>query len=394
MAELKKMEMLIGVFVLAAVLAISGMILVFGGADNPFVSKFDVEIKFSHIGDLQTGAPVKLGGVRVGRISEIQLQDNGTINVRATVNQDTPLRVDTKAQIATSGIVGDTFVELIVGKKDEKFPTDGTVVIDGTGQVGLNEILTQVSGIGDQVTSLVANINDIIGKDDFKNDIRSTVKNTADATKRAEELLSDLKKTSENIYKASEDVVSTTKVVNKMANDVKEAVVSEKNIKLINDTLKNVKVASTDATDMTKYMKSILGRSDKILEQEEPAIRRSVENVEIITRDLREKLAAISTDKGILRYFTHDDINERIDNIFNTIDTPIKRISAVLSTMSKIDLMKAYSQGSRLAKFREKELRRMGKDTVREMLDEEFEEEQKVIKNRMILQELDDNDSE
>ncbi|MHC4872589.1 MAG: MlaD family protein [Planctomycetota bacterium] len=388
MAELKRMEILIGAFVLAAVIAIAGMILVFGGADNPFVTKFEVDIVFNHIGDLQTGAPVKLGGVRVGKIAEIKLQETGNIRVSATIDEDTPLRIDTKAQIATSGIVGDTFVEFIAGKKPESFPTDKSIEIDGTGQVGLNEILTQVNVIGAEVTSLVNNINDIIGKENFKDNIRATVQNTADATKRAEELLADLKKTSENIFKASEDVLSTTGMVSGMAVEIKEAVVSKKNLQKINDTLSNVKVASSNTTEMTHHLKNILARSDKLLKEEDPRLRKSVENIEMITRELRNKLASISTDKGVLRYFTQDDINQKIDSIFKTIDQPLKKISAMLSTMSKLDLMKAYAQGSRLAKYRERELNRMGKDTVREMLDEEYKEEQKAIRNRTILQDL------
>lgn len=388
MAELKRMEILIGGFVLAAVIAIAGMILVFGGADNPFIAKFDVDIVFNHIGDLQVGAPVKLGGVRVGRISDIKLQETGNIKVIATINEETPLRIDTKAQIATSGIVGDTFVEFIAGKKAEPFPTDKSLEIDGTGQVGLNEILTQVNVIGAEVTSLVTNINDIVGQENFKVNIRATVKNTADATKRAEELLADLKKTSENIYKASEDVLSTTKMVSGMAVNIKETVVSEKNLQKISDTLTNIKLSSNNTSEMTVHLNNILARSDKLLEEEDPRLRKSVENIEMATRELRNKLAAISTDKGILRYFTQDGINRKIDNIFKTIDRPIKRISAMLSTMSKLDLMKAYAQGSRLAKYRERELSRMGKDSVREMLDEEYKEEQKAIKSRMLLQDL------
>ncbi len=392
MAELKKMELLIGSFVLVAIFVIAGMILVFGGADNPFIAKYEVNITFNHIGDLQVGAPVKLGGVRVGKISSIALQESGNILVEATIHDDTPLKIDTKAQISTSGIVGDTFVELIAGKKATPFPTDNSVEIDGTGQVGLNEILTQVSDIGNKVTSLVTNINDIIGTENFKNNINATVKNTADATKRAEELLANLKRTSENVFKASNEVLASTKMVSGMAVKIKEEIVSKKNIKLINITVANIAEASASTTDTANHLKNILARSDKLFEEEHPKLKKSIENIEVVTRELRNKLAAISTDKGVLRYFTRDDINKQINNIFATIEKPMKRIAAMISTMSKIDLMKAYAQGSRLAKFRERELQREGKRSVREMLDEEYKEEQKTIKNRMILESLEDKD--
>lgn len=131
-AKRKKREIEIGVFVLVAVLVISGMVLISHNSKDLFViDSFLVDIRFKEIGDLQLGAPVKLGGVRVGRVESFELCQNGVINVVTKIYSGTPLWEDTYASIATSGIMGERFIELTLGKPKIPFPKDRSKFIEG-----------------------------------------------------------------------------------------------------------------------------------------------------------------------------------------------------------------------------------------------------------------------
>jgi phospholipid/cholesterol/gamma-HCH transport system substrate-binding protein len=82
-------------------------------------------VEFGHTGNVVTGAPVKLGGVRVGRVEEILLtpdrrDDNGDpLPVRMELSVDpkarAALRADAAVTVATQGPLGESYLELYTG---------------------------------------------------------------------------------------------------------------------------------------------------------------------------------------------------------------------------------------------------------------------------------------
>jgi len=74
---------------------------------------------FDDIGGLTDRSPVRLAGVTVGRVTEIELDEDLRAKVTLRVNRDVSLSVDTAAAIRTSGLLGDQFVALEPGAEDE-----------------------------------------------------------------------------------------------------------------------------------------------------------------------------------------------------------------------------------------------------------------------------------
>lgn len=390
MSQQGRAEIIIGIFVVTAVVALAGMILAFGGSISLFTQTYTVEIEFNHVGDLLPGAPVKYGGVRIGRVSEISLQPDGKIRATAAIIDDENIRLyeGYGARIQTSGLVGDTFVEFYAPRgSSQAVPLqESDKPVDGTGQVTTTELLEQVKDIGLKVTAIADNVNDIIGDEEFKKNIRATVKSTAGASRAAERFLTDLQHASDNVNSASDDIRETATTIRTMTVDVHDAVgrtiTSEENIEAVRETLSNVRTASRDATEMSGHLTSILARSDNLFEEEEPRIRAAVEDVAVITRDLRTKLAAIETDKGVMRFFTTNDINRKFESLFETLEGPVEHVSGIVGNLSMLDLFQAYFQGRSLAEQRQQELRRLGYTTTAEMRDAEFRQTLRDVERR------------
>src|SRR5687767_9572722 len=79
MATPRSIEFKVGVLILTAIGLLAGFILVMGGIN--FQPSYTVYVDFDNPGGLQTGAPVKIAGVKVGRISEIQFR-GGEVNAQ------------------------------------------------------------------------------------------------------------------------------------------------------------------------------------------------------------------------------------------------------------------------------------------------------------------------
>ncbi|MDN3517385.1 outer membrane lipid asymmetry maintenance protein MlaD [Aquisalimonas lutea] len=80
---------------------------------------YEVELRFANIGGLRTRAPVTVGGVRVGRVSDIRLDpDSYQAVVSARIQSDYRLPEDTSASIYTSGLLGEQYIALDPGGMD------------------------------------------------------------------------------------------------------------------------------------------------------------------------------------------------------------------------------------------------------------------------------------
>ncbi|MGY0799785.1 outer membrane lipid asymmetry maintenance protein MlaD [Lysobacter sp. A286] len=114
-----RIEFAVGAFLLLAlasllVLAISstnGKLGWFGGSD------YEITARFSNLGPLRANAPVKIGGVAIGRVSNIAL-DPVKLDSVVTLAIDeryNDLPSDTSAAILTSGLLGESYIGLQPG---------------------------------------------------------------------------------------------------------------------------------------------------------------------------------------------------------------------------------------------------------------------------------------
>src|SRR5262245_61215223 len=72
MAAPRSIEVKVGILILTALGMLAAFILVMGGIN--FQSTYPIYVDFDNPGGLQTGAPVKIAGVKVGTIKEIQFR--------------------------------------------------------------------------------------------------------------------------------------------------------------------------------------------------------------------------------------------------------------------------------------------------------------------------------
>ncbi len=118
----KKIELLVGFFValsIAALLMLSYKVAQKGilGNDKTYV----LYAKFSNIGGLKVRAPIKVGGVVIGRITHISLDTKDyTPLVALTIEKKYNQFSDaTSASVLTSGLLGEQYIGLDPGFVDD-----------------------------------------------------------------------------------------------------------------------------------------------------------------------------------------------------------------------------------------------------------------------------------
>jgi len=122
MTNRKTVEVWVGVFVTAGLVALVILAFRVGNLTTTEVTNgYHIEARFENIGSLKVRAAVTMAGVRVGRVSEIQIDPN-TYQARVIMNIDGRYRnlpVDTGATILTAGLLGEQYVGLEPGGAEE-----------------------------------------------------------------------------------------------------------------------------------------------------------------------------------------------------------------------------------------------------------------------------------
>lgn len=115
--ETRASYILVGAFVLSLVAALTGVGLWFAGiqfdkSPTPYFTYFEGDVT-----GLGIGSAVRYRGVPVGSVKDIRLdaQNVERVQVLMEVSRDTPIKIDTVAELALQGITGVAFVQLTGG---------------------------------------------------------------------------------------------------------------------------------------------------------------------------------------------------------------------------------------------------------------------------------------
>ena len=148
--KFSNIEFLVGCFMLAGIFA--GVMLALQVAGLTFGNKGDTYSQyaiFDNNGGLKVRSPVKIGGVVIGRVSDISIDAKSfTPKVEMQIDENYNQLSDTStAAILTSGLLGEQYIGITPGFSDEEMGT---------------EILKSGDAISDTKSAMV--LEDLIGK--------------------------------------------------------------------------------------------------------------------------------------------------------------------------------------------------------------------------------------
>lgn len=141
----KTVEVGVGLFValgLAALLMLA--MKVSNLAELTMPDGYQVTARFDNIGGLKVRAPVTMAGVRIGRVTEIEFDDNTyEAVVSFSVNpRYVRIPMDTSASIFTAGLLGEQYIGLEAGG-DEEFLTGGGEITLTQSAIVLEQVIGQ-----------------------------------------------------------------------------------------------------------------------------------------------------------------------------------------------------------------------------------------------------------
>jgi phospholipid/cholesterol/gamma-HCH transport system substrate-binding protein len=250
MAQEKSIEVKVGILILVSLGILAAFVLIMGGLS--FEKTYTVFVDFDNPGGLQSGAPVRIAGVKVGKVSELQFlggkidpKTNRRVLVRAKLSIEQRVKEsvheDADFYVTTQGVLGEQYLAIEPGSAQKPVLQENAVV-KGIDPPRLDLFLAKAYELLDTTMTGIRNNR---------------------------ELLSDIATNTAGLLKGLNNVLTD-------------------NRERINRIVQNLEALSAEANTLTQH-----ARTNYV---DNPKIARTIDNIDKLTTDIQRDSGPILKD--------------------------------------------------------------------------------------------------
>lgn len=222
-------EVKAGTFVLVSLVLVAALILIMGRERQIFAKQSKFHAFFKDVKGLSAGAPVRMGGIPVGRVdkvgfSEAPLDQKVQVTLLINSNYLERVRKDSVVSIDTQGLLGDRFVSLSSGVDPVAVPANST--LPSVEISDLQQVMHRAQAAVDNTSQITERINlalEGLSPDTFRN-VASASQSIAEifkAIKTEEGFMHRLIYSEAEGKKLVESIASTSKDIADLAKEVR-----------------------------------------------------------------------------------------------------------------------------------------------------------------------------
>jgi phospholipid/cholesterol/gamma-HCH transport system substrate-binding protein len=166
-AQKRSVEIRVGIFVIVCLALMAGLIWKFGKYEPLTKHTYEINVVFSTVGGIVNDASVLYGGIGVGKVRRITLDQQGLLKVNVTlaIYDTVKIRKDAKFVINQSGLLGDRYVDVIPQSATADFLEPGATV-EGSTSVDLSEAIHGVVDVLHQAAGTIQRVDKAIQRID------------------------------------------------------------------------------------------------------------------------------------------------------------------------------------------------------------------------------------
>lgn len=119
MNEYKKIEMIVGAFVLVGFISVGWLAVKLGQIGGMGASGYSLEATFDDAGGMRSGSDIMMAGVVIGRVSDVGINEDSEAKLILLIHDDISITADAIASVRTKGIIGERYIRISQGGDDE-----------------------------------------------------------------------------------------------------------------------------------------------------------------------------------------------------------------------------------------------------------------------------------
>jgi phospholipid/cholesterol/gamma-HCH transport system substrate-binding protein len=324
----RKLEFKVGLLILIAATVLIGFIFILGNFS--LSSGYTIYVDYNFSGNIQAGAPVKVSGIKVGKVDEVEFKggkvDEKTgrrVQVRLHVWVEDrvldTIRQDAEFFVNTSGVLGEQYLEIVPGSHDQP-RLEPASIIEGVDPPRTDLIVARLYEVLDSFSTLLREDKDLI---------RDLLANSASAVKELNLLLVENRQQIGELIVAAEGLANEAtgmmqdvrkglgdpRVIGKTVRDADRLLVSA--TKSVDDLSPKAGRFLDDATRLTGIVTE--ARVERALAVADNAVKltgkasKLVDNANGIVADMREGKGSVGA--FLVREEVYADVREMIRDL-------------------------------------------------------------------------------
>jgi phospholipid/cholesterol/gamma-HCH transport system substrate-binding protein len=315
-------EAKVGIFVVAGIIILAYMSMKVGRLQYTGDRGYDVVAYFDSAAGIVKGVPVEIAGVEVGRVKEISL-DAGKARVVLQLNPEVQIDEDAEAIIRTKGVLGDRYVEVVLGSPQAPPIKPGGRIGRTQSPANIDNILKQLGAIGTDIKEITRSLSAVLGGKEGEASLKIIMDNIREL---AETLNKTVQKNNENINRILENFTVFSGDLKEISGANKEGVHEiVANFRQASSQLRETLIAFHEITEKINRGEGTIG---KLIHDEETI--RSMNETLVALKEITEK---INRGEGTIGKLVQED--ETVDNLNTTL-------SSINEYLQKEELFRTY----------------------------------------------------
>ncbi len=278
-------ELFVGVFLLIGLVVLGSLVLKFGNFGERFENTYPLTVTFDDGGGLLKGTDVRLGGVKIGRVHDspsVNLDNYGGAIVKLDIYNDFQIPQGSSFSIGTSGLLGDSMIEIVVPKERNGKFIQPESIIKGERVTGLGALASSAESLSNKGQVVLE-------------DVRTALVDIGSAVEKLDQ----------NILR-EENLQSFNRAVAELADAldaINNKVLGDDNTKNLRELLANLKNASVKVDDATVKLGPILDSGSDAINSIEPGLKKLTAAAE----GADEAFEKINTGAGVFSSLLKDE---------------------------------------------------------------------------------------
>ncbi|MCX8081855.1 MAG: MlaD family protein [bacterium] len=280
------LELRVGIFVVITIL-LAGIFIVTQATTAKYRG-YEIGIMFDYVGGLESGSPVRVSGVRVGEVKQIEILYEAQPKVLAKVKIRSDIKISTgsKITIQTLGLIGEKYIE-ITPSAEKKYIQPGEIV-EGENPLTMEKLIEAGQNMIIGLNGILTDIDSITGDETFRNNIKSVVADASSTIKKVDILMTNLTETSEKV----------NRIVTANASKIEE---------LINNTNEFMASGKTTMDEIKKFASAGQQAAESFED-----IQKAATSFDKLSRDLQEFLWKIQNEGAFARLMKEEEIVDQL----------------------------------------------------------------------------------